>query len=103
MPGPRSPREVDPAADVRTSLVHLTRSPSVPAGLARRARIVLLAAERVPLRRIAEQVGVDRKIVRRWLDRFRARGLEGLQDRPRPGRPRSFSPGGGPARPAAGV
>jgi predicted ArsR family transcriptional regulator len=92
MPGPRSPRDVDLAADTRASLVHLTRSPSVPAGQARRARIVLLAAERVPLRRIAEQVGVDRKIVRRWLDRFRARGLAGLQDLPRPGRARVFSP-----------
>ena len=91
MPGPRSPRDVDLAADVRTSLVHLTGSPSVPAGLARRVRIVLLAAEQVPLRRIAQQVGVDRKIVRRWLDRFRARGLDGLRDLPRPGR-RGFSP-----------
>lgn len=92
MPGPRSPRAVELAADARTTLVHLTRSPSAPAGLARRARIVLLAAERVPVRRIAEQVGVDRKIVRRWLDRFRARGLDGLQDLPRPGRRRVFSP-----------
>jgi hypothetical protein len=92
MPGPRSPRAVDLAADVRATLVHLTRSPSAPAGLARRARIVLLAAARVPLRRIAEQVGVDRKIVRRWLDRFRAHGLAGLEDRARAGRPRVFPP-----------
>jgi transposase len=83
---------VDLAADVHATLVHLTRSPSAPAGLARRARIVLLAAAHVPLRRIAEQIGVDRKIVRRWLDRFRAQGLAGLEDRPRPGRPRAFPP-----------
>ena len=92
MPGPRSPREVDLSAELRRSLVHLTRSPSTPVGLARRARIVLLAADRVPLRRIADQVAVDRKIVRRWLDRFRTQGLDGLQDRPRPTRPRVFSP-----------
>ena len=92
MPGPRSPRVVDLSADLHGRLVHLTRSPSTPAGVARRARMVLLAAERVPLRRIAAQVAVDRKIVRRWLDRFRAHGLDGLQDRPRPGRRRVFSP-----------
>lgn len=92
MSGPRSPRAVDLTTELRAALVHLTRSPSAAAGLARRARIVLLAAERVPLRRIAEQVGVDRKIVRRWLDRFRSRGLDGLQDLPRPGRRRVFSP-----------
>ena len=83
---------VDLTADTRASLVHLTRSPSAPAGLARRARIVLLAAERVPVRRIAERVSVDRKIVRRWLDRFRQQGLDGLRDRRRPGRRRVFSP-----------
>ena len=92
MPGPATPRSVDLGADLRRRLVHLTRSPSTPAGLARRARIVLLAADRVPLRRIAEQVAVDRKIVRRWLDRFRSQGLDGLPDRPRPGRRRVFSP-----------
>jgi hypothetical protein len=92
MPGPRSPREVDLPADTRAILVHLTRSPSSPAGLARRARIVLLAAERVPVRRIAERVAVDRKIVRRWLDRFRQQGLDGLRDRRRPSRRRVFSP-----------
>jgi transposase len=58
----------------------------------RRAQIVLRAAEGQPLRRIAEAVGVDRNVVRQWLDRFRAQGLAGLADRPRPGRPRAFPP-----------
>ena len=60
-------------------------------GLVRRARIVLLAAG-VPLDRIAREVGVDRNVVRTWVDRYRAGGLAALQDRPRPGRPRTFSP-----------
>ena len=92
MPGPRSPREIVLAPDTRAALVHLTRSPSVPAGVARRARIVLLAADGLPLRHIGPQVGADRNVVRDWLDRFRAGGLAGLQDRPRPGRRRVFSP-----------
>jgi transposase len=69
----------------------------------RRAQIVLLAAEGQPLRRIAQQVGVDRNVVRDWLDRFRAQGLAGLADRPRPGRPRAFPPRSGPARGPLGL
>jgi Helix-turn-helix domain len=92
MPGPRSPREIVLAPDVHAMLVHLSRSPSVPAGVARRARIVLLAAAGVPLRHIGPRVGADRNVVRDWLDRFRAHGPDGLQDRPRPGRRRVFSP-----------
>ncbi len=92
MPGPRSRRMVALTADMEAALVRLTRSPSVAAGVARRARIVLLAADGTPLRHIGPRVGVSRTVVRDWLDRFRADGLAGLQDRPRPGRPRSFSP-----------
>ncbi len=92
MPGPRSPRAVVLPPDTQAALVHLTRSPSVPAGVARRARIVLLAADGVPLDRIAREVGVRRNVVRTWVDRYRADGLDGLRDRPRPGRPRTFPP-----------
>ena len=92
MPGPRSPRVIELSEGVRQDLLRLTRSPSVAAGLARRARIVLLAAEGVPLRHIGPRVGVSRTVVRDWLDRFRALGLAGLGDRPRSGRPRTFSP-----------
>ncbi len=95
MPGPRSPRVIELTAEVRATLGHLTRSSTAAAGRARRARIVLLAADGVPLRQIAARAGVDRKVVRKWLDRFRQRGLAGLEELPRPGRPRSFSPCGG--------
>jgi hypothetical protein len=103
MPGLRSPRMVDLTAEGRAALVRLTRCPSVAAGRARRARIVLLAAEGVPIRQIARRVGMDHKGVRRWLDRFRADGVDGLTDRPRPGRPRAFSPCGRVACRAVGL
>jgi transposase-like protein len=92
MPGPRSPRVIALSEEARAELIRLTRSPSVAAGLARRARIVLLAAEGMPIRHIGPRVGVSRTVVRDWLDRFRTRGLAGLQDQPRSGRPRTFSP-----------
>ena len=43
-----------------TELLRLTRASSVPAGLAARARIVLLAADGTPNVQIAELVGVSR-------------------------------------------
>lgn len=92
MPSLRSPRIVELSAEVRATLVRWTRSPSLAAGLVRRAQIVLLAADGFPVRQIAARVGVDRNVVRTWLDRFRAQGVAGLTDRPRPGRPRAFPP-----------
>jgi hypothetical protein len=92
MPGPKTPREVLLAPETRATLAQWVRSPTRSAGLVRRAQIVLLAAEGRPLRRIAEQLGVDRNVVRTWVDRFRAQGLAGLAERPRPGRPRAFPP-----------
>lgn len=55
---------------------------------ARRARIVLLCAKGVPLRRIAAAVGMDQHQVGQWRRRFLAERLDGLVDQPRSGRPR---------------
>jgi hypothetical protein len=92
MSGPRSLRVVELSDRERATLEALTRRTTVAVGLVRRARMVLLAAEGMPLDRIARAVGADRTIVRTWVDRYRAGGLDALQDRPRPGRPRTFSP-----------
>ena len=92
MSGPRSPRVVELSDEERASLEALTRRTTVAAGLVRRARMVLLAAARVPLDRVARQVGADRTVVRTWVDRYRAGGADGLRDCPRPGRPRTFPP-----------
>jgi len=92
MSGPRSGRVVELTGEARDGLEALTRRTTVAVGLARRARIVLLAADGVPLDRIGRQVGVDRNVVRLWVDRYRVGGPAALQDRPRAGRPRTFSP-----------
>jgi transposase len=70
-------------------LVRLTRSSSVSAGLARRARIVLLAADGLSNTEIAQRVGVSRPTVISWRDRYGTSGLAGLEDGPRSGRPRT--------------
>ncbi|MGH9113866.1 MAG: helix-turn-helix domain-containing protein [Acidimicrobiales bacterium] len=53
----------------------------------RRAEIVLLCAAGVPLRQIAERVGMDQHQVGVWRRRFLADPIDGLVDRPRSGRP----------------
>ena len=74
----------------REELVGLTRSSSVGAGLAARARIVLLAAEGTPNVEIARLVGVSRPTVNAWRARYAERGLAGLADEKRSGRKRSI-------------
>jgi DNA-binding CsgD family transcriptional regulator len=69
-------------------LVRAVRSSSAPAGLAQRSRIELLAAEGVTNEAIAERVGVAPNTVLAWRRRYAARGLAGLADEPRSGRPR---------------
>jgi transposase len=71
----------------REVLESWVRSASVPAGLARRARIVLLAAEGVAVKDIVVRVGVSKPTVIGWKRRYATEGLGGLDDRPKSGRP----------------
>jgi transposase len=82
------PLELTP--QVRTELESLERSRSLPAGLVRRAEIVLLCAQGLDHGTIAEMVGTSRQTVGLWRRRFRQQGLMGLYDERRPGRPRSI-------------
>jgi transposase len=63
---------------------------TTPVRAARRARIVLMAADGVPSRQISQRVGMHESNVAKWRNRFRDKGLEGLEDRPRPGGPKRF-------------
>jgi TyrR family helix-turn-helix protein len=74
----------------RDALIGLTRSSSMRAGLAARARIVLLAAEGTPNVEIARLVGVSRPTVNLWRARYAEQGLAGLADEKRSGRRRSI-------------
>ncbi|MEP6980792.1 MAG: IS630 family transposase [Nakamurella sp.] len=65
----------------------MVRSTSIRAGLATRARIVLLAADGTPNVEIAELVGVSRPTVNLWRSRYVESGLRGLEDESRAGRP----------------
>lgn len=75
--------------DDREQLDSLVKSRSLPAALAARCRIVLIAAEGVPDVQIAKLVGMTRETVGKWRRRFADQGVQGLHDELRPGRPRT--------------
>jgi transposase len=87
-------------ATKRTELEALQRRTTISAGLARRARMVLLRADGASLVDVARRVEVAPRVVAKWIKRYRQQGLRGLGDKARPGRPPGFSPrSGGASRP----
>ena len=66
------------------------RTPSAPQQQAMRARIVLRASEGASNTQIAAEVGVSLPTVGLWQGNFCERGLDGLVDAPRSGRPRQI-------------
>src|SRR5215471_17070831 len=66
----------------RQTLLAWQRAPTISAGRARRGRIILLVADRVPISHIAATVGISRRFVYKWVQRFLQAGLAGLADQP---------------------
>lgn len=87
----------------RHRLEVLSRKQTAERRVVVRARIVLAAADGEENVRIADRLGVAVNTVSKWRKRFFEEGMEGLADRKRPGRPRSFSPSGASRGQAAGV
>lgn len=57
-----------------------------------RAKMILLAAEGLANDRIAARLDTRREVVSMWRKRFFDQRLAGLEERSRPGRPRTFPP-----------
>src|SRR3954452_25416375 len=74
----------------RATLEYWMRCSTVSAGHRERARIVLAIADGAGTSATARKVGVSRPTVIKWSDRFVALGLDGLDDRPRSGRPKTI-------------
>ena len=66
----------------RDRLAELARLPSVPSGLAKRARMVLLAADGMANAQIARAAGVSRPTVIGWRGRYEQGGIKALEDEP---------------------
>jgi transposase len=75
----------------REKLERTARSRTVGAGLVRRAQIVGHALEGLKAPEIGARMGLCGATVRHWLKRFNARGLQGLEEDVRTGRPPTYS------------
>src|SRR2546425_1692342 len=107
----RSAGVVEVGETDRTELLAWTRSATITAGAALRARIVLGAGAGEGTSAIARGLGVSRPTVIMWRERYRAGGIAALEDAPRSGRPKTVDeagvyppppgpPGRGPRGPA---
>jgi len=90
MPGPAATIELT-TTEVR-QLTALVRAGTTPQRLVRRARVILGSAAGLGSRALARQERMSRTTVRRWLGRFVTERCDGLQDRPRSGRPKTLTP-----------
>src|SRR3954454_20140018 len=75
----------------REELGRRARSRTLGAGRVRRARIVMHALEGLKAPDIGARMDLCGATVRHWLKRFNARGLEGLEEDVRTGRPPTYS------------
>ena len=91
---PRSSRfRIELTAEERGELERRAQTPTLPFRDVQRARLILYAAEGLQDKEIAARVDCHPEVVSKWRRRFCEEGIEGLQDRPRAGRPRRFPPG----------
>jgi hypothetical protein len=66
----------------RLTLLTWQRTTTIPAGLARRARLLFLLADGMTITEAAATVGLSRRHSYKWIRRFVQEGVEGLVDKP---------------------
>jgi len=80
------------SSEQRSELLKLARSTRAPAGVVRRAQLVLALAEGEGYAAVSTRFQVPPSTISRWKKRFLHAGVAGLQDAPRSGRPDRLSP-----------
>ena len=75
----------------RVDVQRIARSHTLGAALVRRAQIVVHAMDGLKAEEIATRMDLCGNTVRHWLNRFNARGLDGLKEDVRTGRPPTYS------------
>lgn len=76
----------------RTTIERLAHSRTAPARQVERAQIVWQAYQGRTVWAIAQHLHLHPQTVRDWVKRFNAEGLAGLDDRPRSGKPPTYTP-----------
>jgi transposase len=90
----RSPFTIDLTGEERSLLERRAAKFTAPYREVVRAKIVLMAAQGLENKQIAQGLSLPVQIVSKWRKRFYEEGMAGLEERPRRGRPAMFSPTG---------
>src|SRR5262245_53699007 len=90
MPAKVQLRELTP--EERQAVARLAHSRTDEARLVQRAQAIERLADGERPCAVAGRIGLSRNQLYQWLHRFNAEGLAGLRDRPREGRPPTYSP-----------
>ena len=92
MRGPKPKYPIELTSEEEQALKRLVKARKSPQGQVLRARILLAAHEHPGWsnQRIAQEVGCTDRTVRKWRRRWVER--KSIEDLPRPGAPRRFSP-----------
>jgi hypothetical protein len=88
----QSPFKIRLSRQERLTLENRSRKYTLPYYEVLRAKMILLAAAGLPNDEIATALSIGRDVVSLWRKRFFHERLSGLEERPRPGRPRVFPP-----------
>jgi len=79
--GQKTALRISLTAAERQTLRDWQRATAMPAGHVRRGRIILLLADGMPITHIAKTVGISRRFVYKWAERFVQQRLDGLADK----------------------
>jgi hypothetical protein len=88
----KSPYEIVLSNAEEAELLHRSKKYTLPYFQVVRAKMILLAADGYQNDQIARSLDTRREVVSHWRKRFFEHRLDGLEELPRSGRPRSFSP-----------
>lgn len=91
MPFPPAPPLQLRAGD-KEKLEAMVRKRTMAQRMAFRARIILHCGQGLPHRQIKRLLRTSVDTIVRWRGRYKEQGIDGLEDKPRPGRPPTFSP-----------
>lgn len=91
----KSPYDIVLTKDEKRELEHRASKYTLPYFAVLRAKMILMAAQGLCNDEIARALATRREVVSQWRKRFFEQRLPGLEERPRPGRPREFPPPGG--------
>ena len=90
----KSPYAIVLSHKERRELERIASQYTLPYYTVVRAKIVLMAVQGFDNKTIGERLSTPREVVSKWRKRFFKERLDGLEDKPRRGRPSAFSPSG---------